>query len=68
MEQIPMAELIQEQINHLSEDSTIKVEYLSIVNGKTLEPVDTYQKEMPLTALIAAKVGEVRLIDNIILQ
>jgi pantothenate synthetase len=48
----------------------IKVEYLTIVNGKTLEPVDIYQENTPNCQhnFIAAKVGQVRLIDNVILQ
>jgi pantoate--beta-alanine ligase len=61
-------QLIDNQIQWLNEDELIKVEYLTIVNGKTLEPVDIYQENTPLTALIAAKVGQVRLIDNVILQ
>jgi pantoate--beta-alanine ligase len=61
-------QLIDNQIKRLNEDELIKVEYLTIVNGKTLEPVDIYQENTPLTALIAAKVGQVRLIDNVILQ
>jgi pantoate--beta-alanine ligase len=61
-------QLIDNQIQRLNEDELIKVEYLTIVNGKTLEPVDIYQEKTPLTALIAAKVGQVRLIDNVILQ
>jgi pantoate--beta-alanine ligase len=61
-------QLIDNQIKWLNEDELIKVEYLTIVNGKTLEPVDIYQENTPLTALIAAKVGQVRLIDNVILQ
>jgi pantoate--beta-alanine ligase len=61
-------ELIEEQLKFLAEDEIIQVEYLTVVNGKTLEPVDIYQENTPLTALIAAKVGQVRLIDNMILQ
>jgi pantoate--beta-alanine ligase len=61
-------QLIDNQIKCLNEDVLIKVEYLTIVNGKTLKPVDIYQENTPLTALIAAKVGQVRLIDNVILQ
>jgi pantoate--beta-alanine ligase len=61
-------QLIDNQIKWLSEDELIKVEYLTIVNGKTLESIDIYQENIPLTAFIAAKVGQVRLIDNVILQ
>jgi len=66
--QKPIAVLIQDQLNILAEDALIKTEYLVVVNGKTLKPIDEYQKETPTTVLIAAKVGEVRLIDNMIIQ
>jgi pantoate--beta-alanine ligase len=62
------SELAEEQLNSLKEDPLIRPEYLAIVNGKTLEPLDIYKEDIPITALIAAKVGEIRLIDNIILQ
>jgi pantoate--beta-alanine ligase len=60
--------LIQQQKEILTKDELINVEYLMVVNGKTLEPIDVYQKEIPLTVLIAAKVGQIRLIDNVIIQ
>jgi len=60
--------LIQEQQELLTKDTLIHIEYLTVVNGKTLEPIDVYQKETPLTVLIAAKVGQIRLIDNVIIQ
>lgn len=64
----PISELIQHQLDILEKDDLIKAEYLTVVNGKTLEPVGIYQKDIPLTVLIAAKVGLVRLIDNVIIQ
>lgn len=64
----PIGELIKTQQNILAKDGLIDVEYLIVVNGKTLEPIEEYQKNIPLTALIAAKIGQVRLIDNIIIQ
>ena len=65
---IPIQQLIDEQINLIQEDDLIKVEYLVIVNGKTLEPITEYDAQMPTTTLVAAKVGEVRLIDNVIVS
>lgn len=66
--QFAIPELIQQQLDILQEEPLIKVEYLIVVNGKTLEPITTYEQDMPLTVLIAAKVGEIRLIDNVIIQ
>jgi pantoate--beta-alanine ligase len=68
IQQKPIAQLIQEQKEILAKDDLIHVEYLIVVNGKTLEPVSEYSNEVPLTVLIAAKVGQVRLIDNVIIQ
>lgn len=66
--EIPIPKLIDEQIAFIQKDNLIKVEYLTIVNGKTLEPISTYNTQIPTTALIAAKIGEVRLIDNVIIN
>lgn len=68
IQQKPIAQLIQEQKEILAKDDLIHVEYLIVVNGKTLEPVSEYNNEVPLTVLVAAKVGQVRLIDNVIIQ
>jgi pantoate--beta-alanine ligase len=68
IQQQSIPSLIQQHKEILAKDERINVEYLMVVNGKTLEPVDVYQKEIPLTVLIAAKVGQIRLIDNVIIQ
>jgi pantoate--beta-alanine ligase len=64
---ISIQQLIEEQINFIQENDLIRVEYLVIVNGKTLEPITEYDVKIPTTILIAAKVGDVRLIDNIVI-
>ena len=43
----------------------MKVDYLEIADANTLEPVDNWNGEQKLVALVAAFLGEVRLIDNI---
>lgn len=54
----------KEQLSH----SNIKLEYLTIVDGKTLIPLkDKSDSDYPV-ALVAAWVGDVRLIDNFILK
>ncbi len=45
-----------------------KVDYVEIANAKTLEPVEYNYGKMPLVALVAAFVNDVRLIDNMILD
>lgn len=61
-------QLIQKNIEQLSKEPLIDLDYLVVVNGKTLENIVQYDDKTPMTALIAAKVGAVRLIDNLILR
>lgn len=63
----PISELIEIQKNSLANDGLIDVEYLIVVNGKTLEPIADFEENVSLAVLIAAKVGQVRLIDNVII-
>jgi pantoate--beta-alanine ligase len=49
----------------LSEEPTVTVEYLAIVEPRTLTPVDTVDASTVLA--LAARVGRTRVIDNIIL-
>jgi len=59
-------ELIQKTIQNLNKIEGIKVEYLAIVNNKSLLPFDTQNTiKKDSVALIAAFLGNVRLIDNI---
>ncbi|MBX7225379.1 MAG: pantoate--beta-alanine ligase [Chitinophagales bacterium] len=43
----------------------ISLEYLSVVDGKTLQEIQDWQDTKNAVALIAAKIGTVRLIDNL---
>ncbi len=42
-----------------------KVDYISIANAQTLEPIEEWDGQIPLVALAAAFLSGVRLIDNI---
>jgi pantoate--beta-alanine ligase len=53
--------------NEFSRQPEIHLEYFEIVNGKTLEPLKKLDPADHPVACIAAKIGDVRLIDNIIL-
>ena len=44
-----------------------KPDYISIANAKTLQAVTDWDGNTPLVALVAAFLGEVRLIDNLVL-
>ena len=58
--------IIKNSIKELNEIDGMKVEYLEIVNAKTLQPISkTEENKGGITALIATFLGKVRLIDNI---
>ena len=51
-------------IQKLQSAPGVRLEYLSVVDGPTFQPLEAWTSEEP-TALVAAYVGEVRLIDNL---
>jgi len=52
-------------INTLNENPYIRVEYFEIVDAANLKPVQSWDEQSVKIGCIAAKVGNVRLIDNI---
>jgi pantoate--beta-alanine ligase len=52
-------------INSLNENPQIRVEYFEIVDAANLEPVQSWHEPSVKIGCIAAKVGNIRLIDNI---
>ncbi len=53
---------------HLNSHPLIDVVYLEIVNGHTLVPISDVNEAPDIAALLAARVGGVHLLDNIILK
>lgn len=53
--------------NYLLEHGFKKVDYIKLVDGDTLQPV-TNNQQSNVVALVAAFIGEVRLIDNMIIR
>jgi pantoate--beta-alanine ligase len=43
-------------------------DYIALADARDLTLLDEYSKDIPMVALIAAKIGEIRLIDNILLK
>ncbi len=43
---------------------TLKVEYITVANENTLQPIDEYKKEITCRIFIAFYAGNIRLIDN----
>lgn len=64
--QKPFENLKQDAVNML-EQQGFKVDYVSISGAKSLEPI-AQSDGQPAVALIAATIGEIRLIDNMLLN
>lgn len=58
-------QLQEEAIENLLEAGFTKVDYVSIADAATLAPIDGQDKKQQAVALIAAFMGDVRLIDNL---
>lgn len=63
----PVSALIAEGVKMLNLPN-IKLEYLTIRDGRTLQPLESITSDSYAVALVAAWVGKIRLIDNIILN
>lgn len=51
----------------IASDPAMELEYFEIVDVDTLQPIENYAQSKSAVACIAAKLGNIRLIDNIIL-
>lgn len=65
-QEIPELLLQAEKI--IMDTAGVELDYLTIVNGDTLLPLVNRDTAAEIVALVAAKVGQTRLIDNIILN
>ena len=48
-------------------EAGLRVDYVTIADAESLEPVNNWDGQQPVAVLIAAFLGEVRLIDNLLL-
>ena len=64
---VPLPQLEKYVINYLLNNGFYKVDYVSIADADTLQPIKDIAETKRLVALIAAFIGEVRLIDNMCL-
>jgi pantoate--beta-alanine ligase len=62
------SELENYAANHLLKSGFKKVDYVSIADKKTLQPIRVIDGKTEPVALIAAFIGDVRLIDNMVLD
>jgi len=63
----PIPELLKEARKMISNTPGVVLDYFTIADGETLLPEEN-KAHHPIVALVAAKVGETRLIDNMILN
>ena len=63
---LSITQVKQNAINYLSKAAGIKMEYFELYDIKTFEPASSTQAENVI-ALVAARVGNIRIIDNMIL-
>lgn len=61
-------EIVKKQCEDLLKAKGFAVEYVALADARTLQLLTQYQTGAPMVALIAAKIGEIRLIDNILIQ
>lgn len=62
----PLTQLIEAATLKLNEKG-FTTDYVGIADAYTLEPVEQWDGQKPLVALIAAFLGQVRLIDNLVI-
>jgi pantothenate synthetase len=65
---LPINELIKNAEQILLKSALMKPEYISVVETDSLNPAETLLPQQKYVALIATWCGNVRLIDNMLLQ
>jgi len=60
--------IIKKVNNNFLKESTIHLNYLKIVNAETFKEIDYLKKSESFYILVAAKVGNIRLIDNLLIN
>ncbi len=60
----PLSSLHAGRPRHTLEKEGFKIDYIAIAAANSLAPIDNWDGKEPLVALVAAFLGEVRLIDN----
>jgi pantoate--beta-alanine ligase len=65
---IPFQKLISRSKAQLLNSGFSRIDYVAIADAETLQLVDEFDPNIKLVALIAAYIGDVRLIDNLVLN
>lgn len=61
-------EIVHKECVELLEDKGFEPDYIALSDADTLELLDNYDPNRKMVALIAAKLGDVRLIDNMLVN
>ena len=61
-------EIVKKECIDLLNKKGFVTEYVALADADTLELLDNYNAQRKMVALIAAKIGEIRLIDNILVN
>lgn len=61
-------DIVKKECLDLLKSKNLEPEYIALVHADTLEILHEFDAAIPMVALIASKVGEVRLIDNLLLN
>jgi pantoate--beta-alanine ligase len=64
----PINEIRNETIRRINSSPELEVEYLEIVDARTLHPVYRWDDAAEIFACVAVRVGKIRLIDNVQLK
>ena len=64
----PIAQAKEETAAFLAQFPEIHLEYLEVVDAQTLQPLQELPKKQPTALCLAAFLGDVRLIDNVVLD
>ncbi|MBA9076020.1 MULTISPECIES: pantoate--beta-alanine ligase [Rufibacter] len=68
LREVPVAQAQQEAVAFLGTFPEVRLEYLEVVDAHTLQPVQEISSAPRVALCLAAFLGEVRLIDNLLLQ
>lgn len=60
--------IVKKECEDLLKDKGFETEYVALADARNLGTMEEYRKDTPMVALIAAKIGDIRLIDNLLLN
>ena len=60
--------IVRKECEELLKDKGFVPEYVALADARDLTLLDNYRNDIPMVALVAAWIGEIRLIDNLLMQ